>query len=56
MNTQRGRVEKAEATMADVDPTDYEALEVAQAKVEAEKAALDELEGEWLEIGEKLEG
>lgn len=56
MNTQRGRVEKAEAAMADVDPTDYEALEVAQAKVEAEKAALDELEGEWLEIGEKLEG
>ena len=56
MNTQRGRVEKAEATMADVDPTDYEALEVAQAKVEAEKAALDGLEGEWLEIGEKLEG
>ena len=56
MNTQRGRVEKAEAAMADVNPTDYEALEVAQAKVEAEKAALDELEGEWLEIGEKLEG
>lgn len=56
MDTQRGRVEKAEAAMADVDPTDYEALEVAQAKVEAEKAALDELEGEWLEIGEKLEG
>ncbi|WP_307739624.1 ATP-binding cassette domain-containing protein, partial [uncultured Parolsenella sp.] len=56
MGTQRGRVEKAEAAMADVDPTDYGALEAAQAKVDAEKAALDELEGEWLEIGEKLEG
>ena len=56
METQRGRVEKAEAAMGDVDPTDYEALEAAQAKVNAEKAALDELEGAWLEIGEQLEG
>ena len=42
--------------MGEVDPTDYEALEAAQAKVDEAKAALDDLEGEWLEVGERLEG
>lgn len=55
-DTQRGRVEELERAMGEVDPTDYEALEAAQAKVDEAKAALDGLEGEWLEVGERLEG
>ena len=56
MDTQRGRVEELERAMGEVDQTDYVALEGAQAKVDEAKARLDELEGEWLEIGERLEG
>ena len=55
-DTQRGRVEELERAMGEVEPTDYEALEAAQAKVDEAKAALDDLEGEWLEVGERLEG
>ena len=53
METQRGRIERA---MGEVDPTDYVALENAQADVDAAKKALDELEAEWLELEETLEG
>ena len=42
--------------MGEVDPTDYVALENAQADVDAAKQALDELEAEWLELEETLEG
>ena len=56
METQRGRVEELERAMGEVDPTDYVALENAQADVDAAKQALDELEAEWLELEETLEG
>ena len=56
METQRKRVEEAEAAMADVDPTDYAALGAQQATIDEAHAALDELETAWLEASEKLEG
>ena len=56
METQRGRNAELEEAMGQVDQTDYVALEKAQANVDAAKAQLDELEGEWLELEETLEG
>ena len=56
MDTQRGRIEELERAMGEVDPTDYVALEEAQTKVDDARARLDELEGEWLELSERLEG
>ena len=55
METQRGRIAELEEAMEQVDQTDYVALEKAQANVDAAKAQLDELEGEWLELEETLE-
>lgn len=55
METQRGRIAELEEAMGQVDQTDYVALEKAQANVDAAKAQLDELEGEWLELEETLE-
>ena len=56
METQRKRVEEAEAAMANVDPTDYAALGAQQTTIDEAHAALDELETAWLEASEKLEG
>ena len=56
METQRARVEEAEAAMAQVDTTNYTALGEQQAKIDEAHAALDELEMAWLEASEKLEG
>ena len=56
METQRTRVEEAEAAMAQVDPTNYTALGEQQAKIDEAHAAMDELEMAWLEASEKLEG
>ena len=56
MQTQRGRLEAARAELAAADPTNYQALEDGQAKVDAAQEALDELETEWLELSETLEG
>ncbi|WP_419016350.1 ABC-F family ATP-binding cassette domain-containing protein [Hominenteromicrobium sp.] len=56
METQRTRVEEAEAAMAQVDPTNYTALGEQQAKIDEAHAAMDELEMTWLEASEKLEG
>ena len=56
METQRGRIEELEGAMADVDPTDYVALGEAQARVDDAKEQLEELELEWLELTETLEG
>lgn len=56
METQRGRIAELEEAMGQVDQTDYVALEKVQANVDAAKAQLDELEGEWLELEETLEG
>ena len=56
METQRGRLEELKEGMAAVDPTDYQALEDQQAKIDAAQDALDELETVWLELSEQLEG
>ena len=56
METQRARVEEAEAAMAQVDPTNYTALGEQQTKIDEAHAAMDELEMAWLEASEKLEG
>ena len=56
METQRARVEEAEAAMAQVDPTNYTALGEQQAKIDEAHAAMDELEMAWLEASERLEG
>ncbi len=54
METQRGRIDKLEQAMGEVDPTDYLALERAQADVDGAKADLEELEMEWLDLSETL--
>ncbi len=56
METQRGRIEELEGAMTNVDPTDYVALGEAQARVNEAKGQLEELELEWLELTETLEG
>mgnify|MGYP000487170240 CR=1 FL=1 len=56
METQRARVEEAEAAMTQVDPTNYTALGEQQAKIDEAHAAMDELEMAWLEASERLEG
>lgn len=54
METQQSRINKAQADMSSLDPTDYIALEEAQARVNETKDALEELELQWLELSEKL--
>lgn len=54
METQHSRIDEAKAAMLKVDPTDYVALEEAQAKVAEAQDALEELELSWLELSEKL--
>ena len=56
METQRSRTAELEEGMAAVDPTDYQALEDQQAKIDAARTALEELENKWLELSETLEG
>lgn len=56
METQRARVEEAEAAMAQVDPTNYTALGEQQAKIDEAHAAMDELEMAWLEASRKARG
>ena len=55
MQSKREQVDKLTAGMQDIDPTDYQALEDQQAKIDAAKEALDELETDWLEASDKLE-
>ena len=40
--------------MAEVDPTDYQALEARQQEIDAAFAEVDELETAWLEASERL--
>ena len=40
--------------MADVDPTDYAALEAQQKKIDDKQDELDDLETSWLETSEQL--
>ncbi|OUO64974.1 ABC-F family ATP-binding cassette domain-containing protein [Collinsella sp. An268] len=54
--TARTRAEELEAAMDEVDPTDYQALQDQQVKIAAAREAVDELETQWLEVSEQLEG
>ena len=56
MGTKRGLIDELSSGMGDIDPTDFKALEAQQQKIDAVKAELDELETEWLEASDKLEG
>ncbi len=56
METQHKRADELEAAMAAIDPTDYLALEAQQQKIAEAKATIDELETQWLEVSEQLEG
>lgn len=52
--SKRERAEQLKASMAEVDPTDYQALEVRQQEIDAAFAEVDELETAWLEASERL--
>ncbi len=54
MATAQGRIDEASSRMAEIDPTDYEALVACQDEVAELKARLSELETEWLEALESL--
>ncbi|MBR3317601.1 MAG: ABC-F family ATP-binding cassette domain-containing protein [Atopobiaceae bacterium] len=49
-----GEPDRLRAVLAATDPTDYELLIARQADVDDAVARLDELETEWLELGERL--
>lgn len=52
--SKRERAEQLKASMAEVDPTDYQALEARQQEIDAAFAEVDELETAWLEVSERL--
>ncbi len=54
METATTRIDQARAQMDAVDPTDFQALTGAQAKVDELKEALSALEEEWLAASERL--
>ena len=54
MEARRAELEKLQTGMADVDPTDYAALEVQQKKIDEKQDELDDLETSWLETSEQL--
>lgn len=54
MEARRAELEKLQAGMADVDPTDYAALEAQQKKIDEKQDELDGLETSWLETSEQL--
>ena len=56
MRTLEGKIEDAKQAMFDIDPTDFVKLGEAQQKIDDLKAQLEELEMEWLEASEQLEG
>ncbi|WP_085830156.1 ABC-F family ATP-binding cassette domain-containing protein [Collinsella vaginalis] len=56
MQTRREAVESLREGMVQIDPTDYQALEEQQAKIDEALGVIDELETAWLEVSEQLEG
>lgn len=52
--SKRERAEQLKASMAEVNPTDYQALEARQQEIDAACAEVDELETAWLEASERL--
>ena len=52
--SKRERAEQLKASMAEVDPTDYQALEARQQEIDAAFAEVDKLETAWLEASERL--
>ena len=56
MATLETKREAARAAMHEVDPSDYVALGQKQAELDAIQAQIGELEEQWLELSEQLEG
>ena len=56
IDTARKRAVELECAMAAIDPTDYQALQDQQAKISEAREAIDDLETQWLEVSEQLEG
>ena len=54
MEARRAELEDLQAGMADVDPTDYAALEAQQKKIDDKQDELEGLETSWLEASEQL--
>ena len=54
MNTMEGKIARAQDAIGEVDPTDYVALQEAQARVDALRDELEALEEEYLEVLEIL--
>jgi hypothetical protein len=54
--TAEKNLERAKDAQLQVDPTDYEALVAAQAAVDEAQERKDELEMQWLELADLLEG
>ncbi len=55
IDTARKRAEELEHAMTTIDPTDYQALQDQQAKINEAREAVDDLETQWLEVSEQLE-
>ncbi|MEE8715812.1 MAG: ABC-F family ATP-binding cassette domain-containing protein [Coriobacteriales bacterium] len=56
LEKQRAAVEALRAEMDRTDPSDFVRLGEQQAQVDAAQGEVDELEEQWLELGERLEG
>ena len=52
--TLRGKIEQAQADMANADPSDFEALGKLQQHIDDYQAQIDELDEQWLEAAETL--
>lgn len=56
METLRGKIAATQEAMAAADPTDFEKLGALQSDINGFQQQIDELEEEWLEVSERLEG
>ncbi len=56
MSTARKKIDELQASMFEVDPTDFVGLGEVQSRIDEVRAQLEEYELEWLEASEKLEG
>lgn len=56
MSTARKKIDELQASMLEIDPTDFVELGEVQSRIDEVRAQLEEYELEWLEASEKLEG
>ena len=54
MEKLEGEPDRLRGELAEVDPTDYEALVDAQRRVDDAEAEISSLEDEWLELADRL--